>query len=292
MVSDQSQIPAKGRSVISGRRDLTLGVAIVFAALWALLTHTHIDSWNEFSRLAAVEALVERGTWIIDDTALGQSTGDKVLLNGHFYSDKPPTLTFITSGVYAVLHHGLGLTFDATECDPKAVTCYCFAFQCPRPFDFAYYLITLLLVGLPSALMLALFYRSTAFLELSNGWALLLTGVLGLGTLMLPYSLVLNNHVPTAVCLFVGLYALIRARSSPVSARWLALAGFITSLGVSFEFNVAPFLIMMLGIAWWHHRFRVRPFLAGAVWPVLLTMALDGWMLGSILPPQLALPVS
>ena len=269
------------------RRDLTLGVVIVFAALWALLPHTHIDSWNEFSRLAAVEALVERGTWIIDDTALSQSTGDKVFLNGHFYSDKPPTLTFIASGVYAVLHHGLGLTFDATECDPKAVTCYCFAFQCPRPFDLAYYLITLILVGLPSALMLAFFYRSTELFGLSNIWALLLTGVLGSGTLILPYSLVLNNHVPAAVCLFVGLYALIHARSSSVSARWLALAGSITSLGVSFEFNVAPFLILVFIVAWWHHRRRAWPFIAGAVWPVLLTMALDWWMLGSILPPQL-----
>ena len=59
------------RRSVSKRKDLTLGMALLFVVLWALLTHTHIDSWNEFSRLAAVEALVERGTWVIDDTALG-----------------------------------------------------------------------------------------------------------------------------------------------------------------------------------------------------------------------------
>ena len=127
------------RRSVSKRKDLTLGVALLFVVLWAMLTHTHIDSWNEFSRLAAVEALVERGTWVIDDTALGQSTGDKVLLNGHYYSDKPPVMTFVAAGVYAVLHRGLGLTFDAQECDPKAVTCFCFAFQLRLLFQLRQY---------------------------------------------------------------------------------------------------------------------------------------------------------
>jgi hypothetical protein len=76
-------------------------VVLFFLVLFALLTHTHINSWNEYSRLAAVKALVKRGTWVIDDTALGQLTGDRVLLNGHFYSDKPPVFTFIAAGVYA-----------------------------------------------------------------------------------------------------------------------------------------------------------------------------------------------
>jgi len=280
--------PAQGLQPwsVSRRRNLALVVFVFFVLLWALLTHTHIDSWNEYSRLAAVESLVERGTWTIDDTALGKLTGDKVFLNGHFYSDKPPLMTFVASGVYAVLHRGLGLTFDPQECDARAVTCYCFAFQCPRPFDLTYYLITLVLVGLPSALTLALFYRSTAWFGLSNAWALILTGVLGFGTLFLPYSLVLNNHVPTAACLFLGLYALIRSRAGAASS-WLALAGFITSLGCALDFNAAPFLILMFGVAVFYYRLRAWPFVLGGIWPVLLTVALDVWMLGSILPPQL-----
>jgi hypothetical protein len=270
------------------RRDLTLGVAIVFVMLWALLTHTHIDSWNEFSRLAAVEALVERGTWIIDETALGSHTGDKVLLNGHYYSDKPPLLTFAASGVYAVLHVGLGLTFDSTECDPNAATCFCFAFQCPRPFDLAYYIITLVLVGLPSALMLALFYRGTARFSLSNFWALLLTGILGLGTLILPFSLVFNNHIPTAACLLIGLYALMRARDADtLPERWMFVSGLFTALATALEFNVAPFGIMWLALAAWRHRRRVWPFVIGGLLPVLATLALDWWMLGDLWPPQL-----
>jgi hypothetical protein len=268
------------------RRDLTLGVAIFFVAFFALLTHTHINSWNEYSRLAAVEALVERGTWVIDDTALGRLTGDRVLLDGHFYSDKPPVFTFVASGVYTVLHRGFGLSFDPQECDPRAVTCYCFAFQCPQPFDWAFYWLTLVMVGVPSALMLALFYRSTGFFGLANLSALILTCVLGLGTLILPYGLVFTNHVPTAACLFAGLYALARARSENAD-RWLFAAGFLTSLAVALEFQVGPFLAIFFVVALWRYRRAAWPFVLGALLPLALTAALDWWMLGDLLPPQL-----
>ena len=277
-----------GKSLVRGgtRRDLTLGVVLFFLVLFALLTHTHINSWNEYSRLAAVEALVKRGTWVIDDTALGQLTGDRVLLNGHFYSDKPPVFTFVASGVYAVLHRGFGLSFDSQECDPRAVTCYCFAFQCPQPFDGAFYWITLIMVGVPSALMLALFYHSTGFLGLANLPALILTGVLGLGTLILPYSLVFTNHVPTAACLLAGLYALVRTHSGHLR-RWLFAAGFLTSLAVALEFQVGPFLVIFLFVVLWRHHRSAWPFVLGALLPLALTAALDGWMLGDPLPPQL-----
>ena len=97
------------------RRDLTVWVAVFFFLLWILLTQSHINSWNEISRLAPIEALVHHGTWAIDNTALGQLTGDRVFLNGHFYSDKPPILSLLGAGVYAVLHQGWGLTLSPQD---------------------------------------------------------------------------------------------------------------------------------------------------------------------------------
>jgi len=277
-----------GKSLVRAgtRRDLTLGVVLFFLVLFALLTHTHINSWNEYSRLAAVEALVKRGTWVIDDTVLGQLTGDRVLLNGHFYSDKPPVFTFIASGVYAVLHRVLGVAFNPQECDPRAVTCYCFAFQCPRPFDWAFYLMTLIMVGIPSALMLGLFYHSTGLFDLANLPALTLTGVLGLGTLILPYSLVFTNHVPTAACLLASQCALVRAHSGHLR-RWLFAAGCLTSLAVALEFQVAPFLVVFLIVVLRRHHRSAWSFVLGALLPLAATAALDAWMLGDLLPPQL-----
>jgi hypothetical protein len=192
----------------------------------------------------------------------------------------------VASGVYAVLHCGFGLSFDPQECDPRAVTCYCFAFQCPQPFDWAFYWLTLIMVGVPSALMLGLFYRGTGFFGLANLPALILTGVLGLGTLILPYSLVFTNHVPTAACLFAGLYALVRARSEN-AGRWLFAAGFFTSLAVALEFQVGPFLVIFVVVALWRHRRSAWPFVVGGLLPLISTAALDGGMLGDLLPPQL-----
>jgi len=164
------------------RRDLTFGVAAFFLLLWALLTHSHANSWNDTSRLATVEALVHQGTWAIEHTAFAERTADRILWNGHFYSDKPPVLSFVAAGVYAILHHGFHLSFDAiTRCDPVSSPCSCFALLCSQPPDWAYVLVTLTLVGLPSALMLALFYRSTTFYGLSNSLALPLTGALDWG---------------------------------------------------------------------------------------------------------------
>ncbi|MBL7064383.1 MAG: hypothetical protein ISS49_09310 [Anaerolineae bacterium] len=270
------------------RRDLTIGVAVFFLLLWALLTHSHVNSWNDASRLATVEALVHNGTWAIEDTAFGNLTGDRIFLNGHFYSDKPPVLSLLAAGVYAVLHRGLHLSFDPSVCDPVASPCYCFALLCPQSPDWAYYLLTLTLVGLPSALMLALFYRITAFHDISNPLALLVTGVLGLGTLIFPYSLAFNNHVPTATCLMIGFYALLRAKIDAASrTRFLLVAGFATALAFTFDLVAVPFLVFFLGYALLRHRRRAWPFLLGSLLPLGLLAALDWWILGDPLPPTM-----
>lgn len=270
------------------QRDLTIGVMAFFLLLYALLTHSHVNSWKDISHLAPAEALVHHGTWAIDDTALGRRTGDRVFLNGHFYSDKPPVFSLLASGVYVVLHRGFHLSLSPGGCDPDTSPCYCFALISPQPPDWAYYLLTLTLVGLPSALMLALFYRSITLHDPSNSLALLLTGVLGLGTLVLPYSLVFANHVPAAACLMAGLYALLRSRpGSPSSPRWLFVAGFAMALAFTLDLSTGPFLITFLGYAIFYHRRRAWPFLLGGLLPLALMAGLDWWIFGHPLPPQM-----
>lgn len=47
--------------------------------------------------MATVQALAEQGTFIIDHTEFNR-TGDKVSVNGHFYSDKTPLLSVAAAG--------------------------------------------------------------------------------------------------------------------------------------------------------------------------------------------------
>ncbi len=270
------------------RRNLTPWVALFFFLAWATLTHSHAGSFNDRSRLAAIESRVHRGTWVIDESPYSD-TGDRIFVDGHFYSDKPPVLTFIASGVYAVLHQGLGLSLDAAWCDLDQSPCHCRIF-CEDAPDRAYYALTLILVGLPSALMLALFYHVTGRLGLGNPAALLLTAALGLATQVFPYSTVFNSHLPAAASLLGGFYALLHAQEGPHAPRWLFGAGFLVALAATFDLGSGLFLLALAGYAAWEHRRRAWPYLVGALLPLALMAFLDYQITGNPLPPYTYTP--
>jgi hypothetical protein len=256
------------------RRNLAAWVALSFLLVWALFTHSHAGSANDRSRMAAVESLVHRGTWAIDESPF--STIDRIYVDGHFYSDKLPLLSFIGSGVYRVLHDGFHLTLDAGHCDLDESPCHCRAFCSERSGDspdWAYYLLTLTLVGLPSALMLALFYHVTGFFGLGNPAALLLTATLGLATQVFPYSTVFNNQLPATACLLASFYALLRAhllRAHLLRARlprgqdghnprrWLFIAGLLAALALTFDLGTGLFFVAFFGYAAWETLAQAR----------------------------------
>ena len=253
------------------RRNLAVWVALFFLLVWALFTHSHAGSANDRSRMAAVESLVHRGTWAIDESPF--STIDRIDVDGHFYSDKLPLLTFIGSGVYRVLHNGFHLTLDAGQCDLDESPCHCRAFCSERSGEGkrsgAYYLLTLTLVGLPSALMLALFYHVTGFFGLGNPAALLLTATLGLATQVFPYSTVFNNQLPATACLLTSFYALLRAhllrahllkvRDGHNPRRWLFIAGLLAALAFTFDLGTGLFFVAFFGYAAWETLAQVGP---------------------------------
>ncbi len=314
----------KTRSVsdVRSRRDLTAGVALFFFMVWVFFTHAHVGSFNDRSRMAAIDSLVVRGTWAIDDSPFSY-TVDRIYVDGAFYSDKPPVLTFVASGVYAVLHRGFHLSLDAGWCDADQGSCHCRGL-CDDDPDWAYYLLTLTLVGFPSALMLALFYRLTGFFGLDNGAALLLTGALALATQIFPYSTTFNSHVPAAACLLAGFYALSSAargrRSIAATARtnrWLFASGLLTGLAFTCDLGVGLFFVAFFGYAmWgglgravskggerWTSRFGgVRTLLAevmarlpwsyllGGLLPVALMIILNYQIVGNPLPPYMYTP--
>jgi hypothetical protein len=310
-----------GRNGVEARRNLVVWVALSFFLVWAIFTHAHVGSFNDRSRMAAIESLVHRGTWIIDESPFSR-TGDRIFVDDHFYSDKPPVLAFIASGVYAALHRGFHLSLDGSWCDLDESPCHCRAFCDERP-DWAYYLLTLALIGLPSALMLALFYHMTGQLGLGNRAALLLTATLGLATQIFPYSTVFNSHVPAAACLLAGFYALLRAGDSHTARRWFFAAGLLTALALTFDLGTGLFFVAFFGYAAWEalrtgkpqisgrHRFHppvTAPlprllatcagvvkrlpwlYLLGGLLPITLMVILDYQIVGNPLPPYMYTP--
>ncbi len=253
------------------RRALPAGVFVVAALAFFVATKRSAVSWNEYSRLASVESLVERGTFKIGRSALGQRTRDKVLIDGSFYADKPPLLQLAAAAPYAALHAaGLRLAPDA----------------CPGT-GCAYRPLTFLVVGLPAAVMLALFSAFARDRTGSVPWAIGLTLILGACTLALPYSLVFNNHMPTAVAL-VAAYALVPAQPSGADGPRLFAAGALAGAAFGFELLAALPILALAGLVAWRSRRGVLAFAAGGVLVTAVSVAADLATWGHVLPPYFA----
>lgn len=265
-------------------RDLTVWVILIFLAGWACFIHARSYSMNAASRLATIESLVQRGTWAIDESAFA-STVDKIKVGSHFYSDKPPVLSLAGAGVYFILHRGLGLTLQSAGCVPDQAPTYCRALLEAGQADWAYFVLVLVLVSLPGALILAFVYRLARRQGFSNGGSLALTLGLGLGTALFPYSIVFSNHVPAAAATLAAFYVLF-TREPPTRLR-LALAGLAASLATTIDLSNGAFLGALFIYTLLRYRSGAAWFVVGSLGPVLLTAILDYQIVGNPLPPHL-----
>jgi len=251
--------------VTLARRDYTNAAALFFIAfaLCACLTKTHTDSWNDTSRMAAIDSLVERGTFQIDASAI--STGDKYRYRGHFYSDKEPLLILMGAGATLALRP--------------------FHLSPAMNFPITYYLVTLLTVGAWFAAGAAYAYLIQRLLGFTQRVAVTVAGLTLLGTPVLAYATVLVNHVPCGVCVLIGAtHALVAARGSRAHAM---LAGLFLSLAVAFDAAAICFFVVPLWLLCSRPRSTWLAFAAGSV-PVLVAQAaFNDVFSGSIVPPAM-----
>ncbi len=91
-------------------------VKIFFLCFFVLtiFTKTGVIDWLDSSRMATIESLVERGTFSIDESRFMKDRHDKIYINctyhpervcGHYYSEKPPVLSFFSAGLYFILYN-------------------------------------------------------------------------------------------------------------------------------------------------------------------------------------------
>lgn len=152
---------------------LTLVTVTAWLLFCAVQPHMPV---NPASRLAAIQALVEQHTWAIEGVSLGSMTIDKVFLNGHFYSSKPPVLNLLGAMLYAIIKPTTGWSFDSH------------LFQLGSLFG-------ILLGTLPWLLGVLLFHR---LLRLTvESWQVRTVSVVAitLSSLATAYGATFNNHV-------------------------------------------------------------------------------------------------
>ncbi len=101
--SEPAQSPLSASPAGDDRLFLNLIAALIICAsavmvMWNLQTRSKKNS-NTGSRYATIEAIVDYGTFAIDDSVYN-FTIDKVKVDGHYYSSKPPTLPTYGAGIY------------------------------------------------------------------------------------------------------------------------------------------------------------------------------------------------
>ena len=268
---------------------LVLAVAAVVALVSA---RPYAGCWNDGSRLATVEALVDQHTLAIDrsifvrvpaepgavpyppdEPALLQTGAlDKLLIAGHWYSDKSPVPALLLAALYQVLQWTTGLTARG------------------RP-DLFCYLMTLASAGLPYVVAVWSVYRLGAPLRLSAGLRLALAASFGLATVALPYARHVNNHIlllGVAAALLPELAWLAEdARAGRLSWPRLLGLGTLAGLGYTVDLGAGPVLLVCtLAVVAWRGRRAgaVAAFLAAAL-PWLALHHAVNYAVGGTLAP-------
>ena len=195
---------------------------VLFLAIISLITiNPRINGWNEASRMALTQALVEDHTFIIDGSEFAK-TGDKVFVNGHYYSDKPPLPSILGAFVYFPLFH-LGLQLD-------------------YGWNAAYYLIILFTIKLWWFLSVLAFGRTMDLLGVESSRTLILMLVYAFSSLAFSWSATFNNHSLAASWLMIGFLFYLKFKHSKL-LMYSGLAGLFLGLAAASDVPTTLFLV-------------------------------------------------
>jgi hypothetical protein len=229
---------------------------IIFVML--LLAYCYVlprwADWSQNSRINLVRALVEQGTTRID--AYADNTGDYALFEGHKYTDKAPGPSFVGLPVYAaalpIIDHpavagrlqklaGGGAMNDTLNPEGTGVNN-----DKIRHF-MATYLLTIVVVALPSAALGALLYNVLGSFDFKRGLRLLVTLGYGLATPAAIYAGNFYSHQFVAALLF-GAFALLisNGQQSAVSSQQSGLKDRLLKPDPRFPIPVARALLFGL----------------------------------------------
>jgi len=239
-----------------------IAIFCVAFVLCAALTKNHVTSWNDGSRIAAVDALTANRTFAIDGSPYVAHLGDKILYRGKHYSDKPPLLTLMATGVTLAVAP-LGITLRQTPAR-------------------AIYLMTLFTVGLWFAIGCVYAYAFQRLLGFGSRIALAVAALTGVATLALPYATVLTNHVPAGAAVLAGSYHAVRGRRG--GAVHDVLMGLFFALAYAFDASAIVLALAGVVVLWGAPARRWIAGIAAGAPIVAMQFAFNVFVSGSILP--------
>lgn len=193
---------------------LLIGISLV-------TVNPRINGWNEASRMALTQSLVEHGTLVIDESTFTQ-TGDKVYINGHFYSDKPPVPSILAALVYLPLYQ-LGIQLD-------------------QGWNLAYYLIILFTVKFWWLISVLAFAEIMKIRAVEGQKLVNMVLIFAFASLAFTWSVTFNNHSLAASWLTIALMYYMNWKNTD-SMSQLAVAGLFFGLSGSADVPTSLFLL-------------------------------------------------
>ncbi len=254
-------------------------------------------AWNQNSRLALTRALVEQGQVSIDD--FHATTGDKSWRAGHFYSDKAPGVSLLSTIPYALLVAERKLTggelpdVRVATLDPAIAA----AGLAPAPADrlpgdalvynpahrVALWLCRMVVISLPSVLagllMVMLLVRAGTPRTTALGVALIWL----LATPAFGYACGLYGHQIVAALLFASFALVVLDEPFGLRPRGLGLGiGSLLGWAVLCEYTSAVPVVLVLAWATWRRGLGLGTWIAigGIPWALILA-GYHGWAFGS-----------
>ncbi len=256
---------------LNRKRYRLLGIALLSLLALFFAKDEISMAGNESTRFAVVQSLGERGTFAIEESNF--RTVDRVVRDGHVYSDKPLPIAWFLGTVYRPIHQLTGWNFVDNYHLLIGLVNVCFS-------------------GLINVLLFVWMFNQLCRTRPGSVPAkFLLALAMCVGTWLFTYSVTLNNHTPAALAAFGCYIALDRFRRKP-SFRAALTGGIAAGLVAACDLPSGLFFAIAATAAAWfsvsgppRERGRaVAPLLAGGL-AVGAGMLLLNWIAyGTVVP--------
>lgn len=229
---------------------------------------SHYPGWNGNSRLGLTMAIVKEGRLSIDTFAREGGpypTGDIASYAGHFYTDKAIGSSLVAAAAYYPIHKITQISGHKFRVWVET------------------WLITFLVIGIPSAITGTLIFILALYLSKSRIRSFFVTLAIALGTMLFPFSVIFFGHTLAAFFLFSAFFLIYQIRIKPPGENAggfrLFLIGLLLGLALLTETPTA--LIILILVGYYFHVLHSRnmlkrftawllPFVGGSISVILI----------------------